>query len=136
MKLLPDVRGEYADLLLQDAYMWGQRHVDCNTQHAVYHPVKTVRELQQCVNLINQTPFVATALKKFSMTRAGLSFGYTLGAWQSVMLAFFSLSAVALITTRVLSSAARQQTSHRGLLAVASLGPHASSLTTHYGPVP
>merc|ERR1712113_590769 len=46
------VQGVYEARLLQDAYMWGKRHVDCNTQHAVFHPVKNAGELSACVNLI------------------------------------------------------------------------------------
>mmetsp|Transcript_82343 Transcript_82343/g.191203 ORF Transcript_82343/g.191203 Transcript_82343/m.191203 type:complete len:696 (+) Transcript_82343:76-2163(+) len=53
--------------LLQDAYAWGQKHVSCNTQQAVFHPVKSVEEVVACVNQIGSTVF----MKKFGLAPRG-----------------------------------------------------------------
>jgi len=38
--------------LLKDAYMWGQKHVECSSNEAVFHPLKTTWEWARCVNQI------------------------------------------------------------------------------------
>lgn len=47
--------------LLKDAYMWGQKHVDCSSGEAVFHPLKTSEEWARCVQQIGQ-PAVAVSL--------------------------------------------------------------------------
>jgi len=47
--------------LLQDAYMWGKTHVDCQTDQAVFHPLKTAQEWSRCVAQIGK-PAVAVSL--------------------------------------------------------------------------
>jgi len=40
--------------LLKDAYMWGQRYIDCNTQEAVFHPLKSVDDYVRCLQQVGQ----------------------------------------------------------------------------------
>jgi hypothetical protein len=47
--------------LLQDAYMWGKKHVECQTDQAVFHPLKTPQEWSRCVAQIGK-PAVAVSL--------------------------------------------------------------------------
>lgn len=59
--------------LLQDAYMWGKTHVDCNSDHAVFHPVKSTGEWVACVQQIGQ-PAVAVSLAMISDLDRSTSF--------------------------------------------------------------
>jgi len=38
--------------LLKDAYMWGQKHVECYSNEAVFHPLKSTWEWANCVKQI------------------------------------------------------------------------------------
>lgn len=45
--------------LLQDAYIWGAREVECTSHHAVFHPAKTVSRWVRCVKQVGQAAIAA-----------------------------------------------------------------------------
>jgi len=49
------VRGVKELRLLEDAYMWGSRHVSCDTPFATFHPLKSIDEWERCLKQVCPT---------------------------------------------------------------------------------
>merc|ERR1719323_830514 len=94
--------------LLQDAYMWGQKHVTCNTGHAVFHPTKSVEEVAACVSRI-RSPGVFM-MKFGSALRGPLSGEPTGGRWRAAA----ALAAAGASVLAAALAARRRSASPRG----------------------
>lgn len=102
------VQGVYEPMLLHDAYMKGQRYVNCNTQHAVFHPLKSPEELQSCVNVVEQS--IIISIRRFTSQSVAIPSIVQFGAMRSIALLMFALGAGALMAVRARRTRAQPST--------------------------
>jgi len=79
--------------LLKDAYMWGEKHVECSSNEAVFHPLKSTSEWANCVKQIGR-PAVAVSFALDSPEGLQLppSAG---GVWTACVIGLLALAAAA-----------------------------------------
>lgn len=97
--LLLDVRGIVEPRLLQDAYQWGATAVDCTSEHACFHPVKTLVAWNSCVNQIG--PNALAPLMGYDLRQLALFHGSHSALFMNVFLAVAATSMLVLGATMI-----------------------------------